>query len=160
MDINITETLLFSTKEYFVEFFDINSDNIKDRIVVRNNLAFAFPTILPIVPGHILVCPIRAVQSCENLTKDEWDAILALKSIVCAALIKAFEVESFNFAWNNGENAGQTVPHFHLHIVPRKKGDTGILKYDPRVFLYRPGSRAVSPEQEILEISALLRSHL
>lgn len=34
--------------------------------------------------------------------------------------------------------------HFHLHIVPRKSGDTGILQYEPRAFLYRPGSRAIS----------------
>ncbi len=61
---------------------------------------------------------------------------------------------------NDEKVAGQSVPHFHLHIVPRQEGDTGIYQYDPRQFLYRPGSRAESPELELQEISHLLVTHL
>lgn len=68
--------------------------------------------------------------------------------------------EGFNFAWNMGEEAGQSVPHFHLHVVPRKPGDTGILEYEPRKFLYRPGSRAVSPEEELQALARLVRNFL
>jgi len=64
---------------------------------------------------------------------------------VCTALKKALVAEGFNFAWNEGAVAGQTVPHFNLHIVPRTTGDSGIWEYEPREFLYRPGSRAASP---------------
>ena len=53
--------------------------------------------------------------------------------------------------------AGQTVPHFHLHILPRKKGDTGITQYEPRIFLYRPGTRATLPQEELASLASLLR---
>lgn len=59
-----------------------------------------------------------------------------------------------------GENAGQTVPHFHLHVVPRKSGDSGILQYEPRVFLYRPGSRAISPSEELHQTAENIRNNL
>lgn len=140
--------------------FDIESTRIKERLVTCNNLAFSFLTHMPIVPGHLLICPIRAVESCEELTLEEWQAILELQQQVCHALRKAFGAEGFNFAWNMGENAGQTVPHFHLHVVPRKAGDAGILEYEPRVFLYRPGSRAISPLEELQQTAKFIRSNL
>jgi diadenosine tetraphosphate (Ap4A) HIT family hydrolase len=116
--------------------------------------------MVPIVPGHTLICPIRCVKTSEELTHDEWKEILELKYLVCKALKKAFHAEGFNFAWNMGENAGQTVPHFHLHVVPRKLGDTGILQYEPRLFLYRPGSRATSPSEELQQTAEFIRNSL
>lgn len=138
--------------------FDIESPRIKERLVVRNDLAFSFLSHMPIVPGHLLICPIRVVESCEELTLEEWKAILGLQKQLCIALREAFNAEGFNFAWNMGEKAGQTVPHFHLHIVPRTAGDSGILEYEPRAFLYRPGSRAISPSEELQQTAELIRS--
>lgn len=140
--------------------FDVENPIMKERTIVRNHLAFSFLSHMPIVPGHLLICPIRVVESCEELTFEEWQAILELQHQVCHALKKVFGAEGFNFAWNMGENAGQTVPHFHLHVVPRKSGDTGILQYEPRVFLYRPGSRAVSPLEELQQTAELIRNNL
>ena len=140
--------------------FDIESLRIKERLVASNELAFSFLTHMPIVPGHLLICPIRVVDNCEGLTIEEWQAILMLQKQVCIALRKSLNAEGFNFAWNMGENAGQTVPHFHLHVVPRKDGDSGILEYEPRVFLYRPGSRAISPLEELRQTADLIRSNL
>ena len=140
--------------------FDIENPRIKERLVVRNELAFSFLSHMPIVPGHLLICPIRVVESCEELIFEEWKAILELQHQACQALKKTFSEEGFNFAWNMGKNAGQTIPHFHLHIVPRKAGDTGILQYEPRVFLYRPGSRAISSLEELQQTAALIRNNL
>lgn len=140
--------------------FDINSSKLKERILIQNSLAFSFLSYMPIVPGHSLICPIRAVESSEELTFEEWKAILALQAQVCQALTKVFSAEGFNFAWNGGEVAGQTVPHFHLHIVPRKPGDEGVYEYEPRSFLYRPGSRAVSPSDELQQTAQLIREQI
>lgn len=143
-----------------MEYFDLESSPIKDRLVAKNEWAFAFPSFIPIVPGHLLICPIRIVASCEELTDAEWLGVRALQQLVSSALVRAFGADGFNFAWNQGKTAGQSVPHFHLHVVPRKKGDTGILQYEPRLFLYRPGSRAVSPEEELQEVARLVADTL
>jgi diadenosine tetraphosphate (Ap4A) HIT family hydrolase len=138
--------------------FDLEDLSIKNRIVFQNQFAFSFVNKMPIVPGHAIVTPIRVVSSCEELSMEEWRAILELKNLLCIAMKKAFSAEGFNFAWNEGECAGQTVPHFHLHVLPRRKDDAGIYQYEPRSFLYRPGTRAQSPAEELHEVAKLLQS--
>lgn len=135
-------------------------DTIKKREITGDNLAWAFPTNIPIVPGHILIAPRRCVARYEDLTENEKAAIEKLRFEICNALKKVFDAEGFNFAWNDGKNAGQSVPHFHLHILPRKSGDTGITEYEPRKFLYRPGSREDSPEDELLAVSDAIKAAL
>ncbi len=83
-----------------------------------------------------------------------------LAETVKGALKKSFGAEGFNHAWNEGVLAGQSVPHFHLHVVPRIEGDTGVLKYEPRDFLYRPGSREASPEAELQAVAGMIRAAL
>lgn len=135
--------------------------SIRERKIVENELAWAFPTNAPIVPGHVLVVPKRCVATFAELSNEERDAIFTLRDVITQALGASFEAEGFNYAWNEGVMAGQSVPHFHLHILPRKTGDTGIFEYEPRQFLYRTGSdRAVSPEEELAGVSALIRKHL
>lgn len=130
---------------------------IKNRKIIENDLAFVFPTNIPIVPGHVLIVPKRCVPKYEDLTQKEKKAIEELRIKIIKALKKAFGSEGFNYAWNENEIAGQSIPHFHLHVLPRKKGDEGITKYEPRKFLYRPGSREIAPENELQKICELIR---
>jgi diadenosine tetraphosphate (Ap4A) HIT family hydrolase len=123
-----------------------NAD-INERIVFQDELVKAMPTNIPITPGHLLICPVRHVATIDELTEAE---LIAIKNLIVRlknSLIKAFDAEGFNIAWNEGEMAGQSINHFHIHLVPRRTGDAGIYEYEPRKFLYRPGSRDVSPEQ-------------
>ncbi len=133
---------------------------IKKRTILENKYAFAFPTNIPIVPGHVLICPKRCVVKFTDMTQNESGAILSLARKLQGSLRKTFDATGFNFAWNEGELVGQSVPHFHMHLLPRKKGDTGITKYDPRKFLYRPGSRIKTPEKELLVVSKLIKNNL
>ncbi len=134
---------------------------IKNREIVANDLARAFLTNLPIVPGHMLVIPIRCVSRYEELTREEREAIEKLRNVVMAGLKKSFGAEGFNFSWNDGVYAGQTVDHFHLHVIPRTKGDTGIYQYEPRKFLYRPSTeRPKKPEKELVEITNIIKNNL
>jgi len=56
---------------------------------------------------------------------------------------------------------GQSVPHFHLHIVPRKEGDQGVYQYEPREFLYRPGPRTISsPHEELNGVVEMIKKAL
>lgn len=130
---------------------------IKAREIIGNKLAWAFPTNIPIVPGHVLVAPRRCIASYEEMTSDEKVAIEEIRMKIVRALTKAFGAQGFNFAWNQGKLAGQSVPHYHLHVLPRKDGDTGIYEYEPRKFLYRPGEREVSPEAELSAVAKFIR---
>ncbi|MBR9702253.1 HIT family protein [Candidatus Pacearchaeota archaeon] len=136
-----------------------NKEN-DERVVVENKLAKAFPTTQPIVPGHILILPKRCVSKFEDLTIGERNAVFELMDKVKKALRKSFDCKGFNHAWNENLIAGQTVPHFHLHIIPRKKGDKGIYEYEPRKFIYRLGSRENSSQEELLEIASIIKDNL
>jgi diadenosine tetraphosphate (Ap4A) HIT family hydrolase len=133
---------------------------IKERSFAENKTAWAFLTNIPITPGHSLVSPKRVVEKMEDLTEQEILDIFALTSLVKNALRKTFGAEGFNLAWNEGKEYGQSVPHFHLHIVPRTPGDEGIAEYEPRKFLYRPGSREDSPEAELKAIADDIRNSI
>ncbi|TSC62449.1 MAG: Histidine triad (HIT) domain protein [Parcubacteria group bacterium Athens0416_74] len=126
---------------------------IDAREIARTGLVRAFPTNIPIVPGHTLVCPLRHVSTFSELSIDEREAIFALAESIKIALTKLYGVTGFHEAWNEGAVAGQSVPHFHLHIVPRKDGDEGITEYEPRKFLYRPGSRQETVGEELRAVA-------
>ena|SRR5665213_477070 len=133
---------------------------IKVREITRNKLAWVVPTNIPIVPGHVLILPIRHVANFSDLTSQELEAIFDLRKRLIPVMKNLFGAEGFNYAWNEEKIAGQSVPHFHLHMLPRKAGDTGITEYEPRIFLYRPGERETTPEIELQSIARLIREKL
>ena len=136
------------------------SPEIIERKIVQTKYSFAFPTNIPIVPGHILVCPIRCVKNLNDLNDDEKHDLLNLIFTIQQALRKTFNAEGFNVAYNQGEVAGQNVPHLHVHVLPRRAGDSGITDYEPRKFLYRPGSRETTPENELKEVANLVKKNI
>lgn len=140
-----------------MDHFDYKSLEISSRIFAENEYAFAFLNKMPITPGHTLICPKRPVIVSDELLAEEWQDVLSLKTHVCHLLRQELKAKGFNFAWNENLVAGQTVPHFHLHIVPRKDGDEGVTEYEPRVFLYRPGTRAISQHEELTSFAKKLR---
>lgn len=133
---------------------------IKERQIVENEFAWAVPGNMPITVGHTLVIPKRCVAKYEDLTREEKEAVEELRVKILNALRKTFGAQGFNFAWNDEKLAGQSVPHFHLHIVPRKEGDAGIYQYEPRNFLYRSGDRGISPEQELKAVAQLIAKNI
>jgi len=133
---------------------------IKEREIIGNDLAWVFPTNIPIVSGHVLIAPRRCIATYEELTNEEREAIEELRIKIIGSLRKAFGAQGFNYAWNENTVAGQSIPHFHLHVLPRKVGDEGITEYEPRKFLYRPGSRETTPESELVEVCKLIKENI
>ena len=82
----------------------------------------------PISPGHTLIIPRRHVDSFFNLTADEKLDLLGLLEIAKVDLDAEFKPDSYNIGINDGPAAGQTVPHLHIHLIPRYTGDVS----DPR----------------------------
>ena len=98
------------------------------RIILENDLAVAFRDGFPVSPGHTLVIPRRHVASFFDTTEAERAALLALLDAAKAGIDEEFRPDGYNVGINDGPAAGQTVPHLHLHLIPRFSGD----KEDPR----------------------------
>lgn len=79
--------------------------------------------IAPILPGHSLVVPRRHAQSLLELSDDELAFLAAFAQRMTRLLMRVFAADGFDWTVQDGSSAGQTVPHLHLHIIPRRTGD-------------------------------------
>lgn len=84
---------------------------------------FAFVNLRPVVPGHVLVSSKRVVPRFTELTDEEATDLWLTAKRIGAKLEPHFCGSSLTFAIQDGPYAGQTVPHVHIHILPRKSGD-------------------------------------
>lgn len=94
-------------------------------IVAVDESGLAFRDAHPASAGHTLVIPRRHVSSFRDLSADEWSAIGRLGQRLAGELQAADpSITGFNFGVNDGADAGQSVPHCHFHLIPRRTGDT------------------------------------
>lgn len=93
--------------------------------VYEDNSVFAFLDIYPASEGHTLIAPKKHVESFTDLKPEDVAALFEAARKITAAVEEAFSAEGSNIGINNGEVAGQEVPHVHVHVIPRKKGDGG-----------------------------------
>lgn len=96
--------------------------------VAANDLAFAIRDGFPVSPGHTLVITRRLVRTWFDATTEEQAAVMALVREVKGQLDESHRPDGYNVGFNAGEAAGQTVPHLHVHVIPRYVGD----RADPR----------------------------
>lgn len=85
--------------------------------------ALAFLDINPLARGHTLVIPRDHVAGVHELTPDQAGALGRAVTEVTARVQKALGAPASSIGINNGEDAGQEVPHVHVHVVPRASGD-------------------------------------
>lgn len=97
--------------------------------VAENHHAFAFRDAHPVTPGHTLVVSKRVFAPWFEATADERRDIFALVEEVRTKLDRLEpKPDGYNIGINVGEAAGQTIPHLHVHVIPRYRGDMD----DPR----------------------------
>lgn len=108
--------------------------------VAANDVAFAIRDSYPVTPGHTLVVTKRVVATWFDATADEQAGMMALVNVVKSQLDEELvpKPDGFNVGFNCGDAAGQTVPHVHIHVIPRYRGDME----DPR-----GGVRHVIPQK-------------
>ncbi len=140
--------------------FELKNPAVSERLIIENELAFAIPSWSPIVPGHVLIIPKRAIDSANELTEREILCMFSIRRQLHPALKKAYAAEGFNYAWNEGKLAGQTVMHLHLHMLPRKKGDSGVLTYEPREFFYYIDDMPLIEREKLIETAARIKKEL
>lgn len=101
--------------------------------------AFSFYDKFPVSKGHSLIVPKRLVSNYFDLSFHEQAACWIMVNKVKEELQKIFNPDGFNIGININEDAGQTIPHCHIHIIPRYKGDV----VEPR-----GGVRGVIPDKK------------
>ncbi len=95
----------------------------RDRWLASNELAFAIYDKFPVTPGHALVITQRVVADWEAATPEERRATMSLVDDVMGIIRREHNPDGFNVGFNVGTPAGQTVPHLHVHVIPRYVGD-------------------------------------
>ena len=103
-------------------FAKILRDEMPSIRVFEDETTVAFMDIMPQAPGHVLVIPRVADTNVLTLSADDARAVITTTHLLAPAVQKAMEAPGLMLAQLNGSAAGQTVPHFHMHIIPRHKG--------------------------------------
>jgi len=109
-------------------------------IIDQNELAMAVRDIAPVNPGHTLIMPKRHVSSYFELTDEEVLALMDLMRRTKKTLDTEFKPDDYNIGVNDGPLGGQTVPHVHIHVMPRYRGDVDDV---------RGGVRNIIPERAV-----------
>jgi diadenosine tetraphosphate (Ap4A) HIT family hydrolase len=94
-----------------------------DRILGQNELAVWIRDGFPVSPGHSLVIPKRHFGSFFEGSIEERQAMLELVDAAKQAAQMDLAPDGYNIGINDGPAAGQTIPHLHIHLIPRFKGD-------------------------------------
>jgi len=109
---------------------------------VENDLAYVLEDSNPVNPGHCLIVSRRHVAEFFDATPEEKVAIFELIDEMKGIIDKKHSPDGYNIGVNIGKFAGQSVPHIHIHMMPRYKGDVE----NPR-----GGVRGVIPQKQKYE---------
>lgn len=99
-----------------------------DRILGDNEYALWILDVNPVSPGHSLILPKRHVESFFDTTQAEREAVLSLLDRAREHMSRDSAPSGYNIGINEGSAAGQTVPHLHVHLIPRFTGDSVVPK--------------------------------
>lgn len=83
----------------------------------------------PATRGHALILPKAHSENIMDIDPEVSSKVLPLAGRICTHMKKVLGCDGINILQNNGSQSGQTVFHFHVHIIPRYKGGDGILTW-------------------------------
>jgi len=117
----------------------MNNDNCIFCKIVRNEIEAVtiyedeefkvFLDAFPATKGHVLIIPKEHVANIFELEEEKAGRLFRIATKVAKTLKEELDIEGLNLVQNNGEMAGQTVFHFHLHLIPRYKDDKVTIKW-------------------------------
>ncbi|MCL1814960.1 MAG: HIT domain-containing protein [Treponema sp.] len=99
---------------------------ITDTIVYRSSDTAVSLNLYPYNPGHILVFPLRHVEDIRNLNDTERISLNTTLDKVLGALDSLYSPSGYNIGFNMGLEAGASIKHLHLHVIPRYSRELGI----------------------------------
>ena len=104
-------------------FARILRNELPSERVYEDGLTVAFMDIMPQSDGHVLVIPREAAETLLDLSIEGAVACMRTTHRIAAAVKRAFDVPGLMIAQMNGTVAGQSVPHVHFHVIPRRQGE-------------------------------------
>lgn len=110
-------------------FCNMAEDRLRPAIVTEDNDIMAIMDLYPASQGHILIFPKQHIQNIYNLPVNLASSIMRHAVIIAKAVKQQLNPEGINLIQSNETAAGQTIPHFHLHIVPRYASDSVTLQF-------------------------------
>ena len=113
------------TSQLIINMSCVFCDIIKDKkeIILENDLAIAFSDSFPVSQGHSLIIPKRHCETYFDLTSEEMKAMFDLSQELKKLLDNKYHPDGYNVGFNAGIDAGQSVMHCHMHVIPRYHGD-------------------------------------
>ena len=104
-------------------FCKIAAGEIPSACIYEDDDFKAFLDISPAVKGHVIIIPKKHADNLFDLSEEEASKIFVIASNIGKAIKEELNCDGLNVLQNNGEIAGQTVFHFHMHLIPRFKND-------------------------------------
>jgi len=115
-------------------FCKIINREIPATILFEDDVALAFMDIGPIVEGHVLIIPKIHLEQLKDLSDDQVAHLHQLSKKIALAQQAALHATGINILQNNGAAAGQEVPHFHIHVIPRFDDDAHHWNWNPKTY--------------------------
>lgn len=117
-------------------FCNIAERKSEAEIVFEDDIIISFLDIQPINYGHTLVIPKKHFDNFLTIPSEELIHLINATQYIAGAVKRSVSADGFNMISNNGDSAGQTVYHFHFHIIPRFNED---FNFKPRFKNYKTG---------------------
>lgn len=96
---------------------------VTHQVFFQTKHTYALVNLKPLVPGHVLVVPLRVVAHLADLTPEESADYMASLQTVHRFILHHYRAAALNIAIQDGPEAGQSVPHLHTHLIPRHASD-------------------------------------
>jgi len=123
-------------------FCRIVAGEIPAEVVASDDHATAFLDITPLADGHTVVVPRAHVATIEELGAADADALFRIVRRLAGPVRRAVGAPGSTIGINNGAATGQSIPHVHVHIVPRWEGDGAGSIHT----IFKPGGRRAIAE--------------
>jgi len=104
-------------------FCQIIAGQIPSTKVAESDNVVAILDINPVNPGHTLIIPKKHSKNMLDADDETLKEMVLFSKRVAQAILDSLEYEAFNLELNNGQIAGQVIPHLHWHLVPRTADD-------------------------------------
>ena len=113
-------------------FCKIAAGQIPSTTVYETEALRVIADISPANLGHLLILPKTHAADFTELAEETALQVMSAARLVVRAMKKGLAPDGINVVQNNGEAAGQTVRHYHMHIIPRYKDDGQVIGWNPQ----------------------------